>query len=91
MSVYATIDLDSLMCRLSDTELKQFMLETFHDRVPDELQVSIITKMFDSMYKEDKKEALTNILKNFEDTSSAIRDYYASIPEDTFESLIIKN
>ena len=31
MSVYATIDLDSLICKLSDDDLSDFMLETFHD------------------------------------------------------------
>ena len=34
MSVYVTIDLDSLMCKLSYKELYDFMLETFRDRVP---------------------------------------------------------
>lgn len=83
MSVYATIDLDSLMCRLSDIELKQFMLETFHDRVPDESQVSLITEMFSSMYESDKKEALVAILKNMDDEAkSVIEAYLTSIPSE---------
>lgn len=83
MSVYATIDLDSLMCRLSDTELKQFMLETFHDRVPDESQVSLITEMFSSIYESDKKEALVAILKNMGDEAkSVIEAYLTSIPSE---------
>lgn len=83
MSVYATIDLDSLMCRLSDIELKQFMLETFHDRVPDESQVSLITEMFNSMYESDKKEALVAILKNMDDEAkSVIEAYLTSIPSE---------
>lgn len=53
MSIYATIDLDSLMCRLSDKELYDFMLETFRDRVPDESHVSLITEMFKTMYDTD--------------------------------------
>ena len=86
MSVYATIDLDSLMCRLSDTELKQFMLETFHDRVPDELHISIITEMFNSMYELDKKEALVAILKDMDDDArSVIEEYLKSIPSECLQ------
>lgn len=86
MSVYATIDLDSLMCRLSDTELKQFMLETFYDRVPDELHISIITEMFSSMYESDKKEALVAILKDMsDDAKSVIEEYLKSIPSECLQ------
>ena len=50
MSVYATIDLDRLICKLSDDDLSDFMLETFRDRVSDESHVSLITEMFKVMY-----------------------------------------
>ena len=53
MSVYATIDLDSLICKLSDDDLSDFMLETFRDRVSDESHVSLITEMFKVMYDTD--------------------------------------
>ena len=43
ISVYATIDLDSLICKLSDNDLSDFMLETFRDRVSDESHVRLIT------------------------------------------------
>lgn len=86
MSVYATIDLDSLMCRLSDTELKQFMLETFHDRVPDESQVSLITEMFKVMYDSDKKDALVAMLKDMgDDAKSVIEEYFKSIPSECLQ------
>lgn len=62
MSIYTTIDLDSLMCRLSDKELYDFMLETFRDRVPDESHVSLITEMFKTMYDTDQEDALAAIL-----------------------------
>lgn len=55
MSVYATIDLDSLICKLSDDDLSDFMLETFRDRVSDESHVSLIIDMFNVMYDSDKK------------------------------------
>lgn len=62
MSIYTTIDLDSLMYRLSDKELYDFMLETFRDRVPDESHVSLITEMFKTMYDTDQEDALAAIL-----------------------------
>lgn len=62
MSIYAMIDLDSLMCRLSDKELYDFMLETFRDRVPDESHVSLIIEMFKTMYDTDQEDALAAIL-----------------------------
>ena len=83
MSVYATIDLDSLVCRLSDSELEQFIIETFRDRVPDISQVSLITKMFNSMYDSDKKEALAVLLKNMGDEAKfVIEAYLTSIPSE---------
>lgn len=63
MSVYATIDLDSLVCRLSDVELCNFMLETFRDRVSDESHVSLITEMFKTMYDADQEKALDKIIR----------------------------
>lgn len=61
MSVYATIDLDSLMCKLSNKELYNFMLETFRDRVPDESHISLITEMFKVMYDSDQEDALAKM------------------------------
>lgn len=63
MSVYATIDLDSLVCRLSDVELCNFMLETFRDRVSDESHVSLVTEMFKTMYDVDQEKALDKIIR----------------------------
>lgn len=63
MSVYATIDLDSLMCKLSDAELCNFMLETFRDRVSDESHVSLVTEMFKTMYDADQEKALDKIIR----------------------------
>lgn len=67
MSVYATIDLDSLMCRLSDVELYDFMLETFRDRVPDESHISLITEMFKVMYDSDQEDALEKMVANIQE------------------------
>lgn len=67
MSVYVTIDLDSLMCRLSDAELYNFMLETFRDRVPDESHISLITEMFKVMYDSDQEDALTKMIANIQE------------------------
>lgn len=66
MSVYATIDLDSLMCKLSNKELYNFMLETFRDRVSDESHVSLITEMFKVMYDTDKEDALAKMVANIQ-------------------------
>lgn len=66
MSVYVTIDLDSLMCKLSNKELYNFMLETFRDRASDESHVSLITEMFNVMYDTDQKEALAKMVANME-------------------------
>lgn len=67
MSVYVTIDLDSLMCKLSNKELYNFMLETFRDRVPDESHVSLITEMFKVMYDSDRKDVLDKITSNMQE------------------------
>lgn len=67
MSVYVTIDLDSLMCKLSDKELYNFMLETFRDRVSDESHISLITEMFKVMYDTDQKDALSKIVANIQE------------------------
>lgn len=86
MSVYATIDLDSLMCKLSNKELYDFMLETFRDRVPDVSQVSLITEMFNKMYYSDKKDALVAMLKDMgDDDKSVIEEYFKSIPSECLE------
>lgn len=67
MSVYVTIDLDSLMCKLSNKELYNFMLETFRDRVPDESHVSLITEMFKVMYDTDQEDALVKMVTNIQE------------------------
>lgn len=86
MSVYATIDLDSLICRLSDKELYNFMLETFRDRVFDESHASLITDMFKSMYDSDKKESLVTMLKDMgDDAKSVIEEYLKSIPSECLQ------
>ena len=83
MSIYITIDLDSLMCKLSNKELYNFMLETFRDRVPDESHVSLITDMFKVMYDSDKKESLVTMLKDMgDDAKSVIEEYLKSIPSE---------
>ena len=66
MSVYATIDLDSLICKLSDNDLFDFMLETFRDRVSDESNVSLITEVFKVMYDTDQEEALAKMVANIQ-------------------------
>lgn len=83
MSIYATIDLDSLMGKLSNKELYDFMIETFCDRVPDESHVSLITEMFKVMYDSDKKDALVAMLKDMDDDAkSVIEEYFKSIPSE---------
>lgn len=72
MSVYATIDLDSLMCKLSNKELYNFMLETFRDRVPDESHISLITEMFKVMYDTDQEDALAKMVDNTRKKTKAI-------------------
>ena len=67
MSVYATIDLDSLICKLSDDDLSDFMLETFRDRVSDESHVSLITEMFKVMYDTDQEDALAKMIANIQE------------------------
>lgn len=67
MSVYVTIDLDSFMCKLSDKELYNFMLETFRDRVSDESHISLITDMFKVMYDSDQEDALSKIVANIQE------------------------
>ena len=70
MSIYVTIDLDSLMCKLSDKELYDFMLETFHDRVPDNSHISLITEMFKVMYDTDQEDALDKMTSNMKERIS---------------------
>ena len=70
MSIYITIDLDSLMCKLSNKELYNFMLETFRDRVPDESHISLITEMFKVMYDSDQEEALDKMTSNMKERIS---------------------
>lgn len=81
MSVYATIDLNSLMSKLSNKELYNFMLETFRDRIPDESHISLITEMFKVMYDSYQKEAIVTMLKDMWNYSSdlAIKEYFESI------------
>ena len=67
MSVYVTINLDSLMCKLSNKELYNFMLETFRDRVPDESHISLITEMFKVMYDTDQEDALAKMVANIQE------------------------
>lgn len=67
MSVYVTIDLDRLMCKLSNKELYDFMLETFRDRVPDESHISLITEMFKVMYDTDQEDALAKMVANMQE------------------------
>lgn len=67
MSVYVTIDLDSLMCKLSYKELYDFMLETFRDRVPDESHVSLIIEMFKVMHDSDREEVLNKMTSNIQE------------------------
>ena len=86
MSVYATIDLNSLMSNLSNKELYDFMLETFRDRVPDESHVSLIIEMFKVMYYSDKKDALVAMLKDMgDDAKSVIEEYFKSIPSECLQ------
>ncbi len=86
MSIYVTIDLDSLMCKLSDKELYDFMLETFRDRVPDESHISLITEMFKVMYDTDQEDALVAMLKDMgDDAKSAIEEYLKSIPSECLQ------
>ena len=86
MSVYATIDLDSLMCKLSNKELYDFMLETFRDRVPDESHPSLIAEMFKVMYDTDQEEAIVTILKDMgDDAKSVIEEYLKSIPSECLQ------
>ena len=81
MSVDVTIDLNSLMSKLSNKELYDFMIETFCDRVPDESHISLITEMFKVMYDSDQEEAFITMLKDMGEYSSdlAIEEYLESI------------
>lgn len=86
MSVYATIDLDSLICKLSNKELYNFMLEAFRDRVPDESHINLIAEMFKVMFDSDKKEALVAMLKDMgDDAKSVIEEYFKSIPSECLQ------
>lgn len=86
MSVYVTIDLNRLMCNLSNKELYDFMFETFRDSVPDESHVSLITEMFKVMYDSDKKDALVAMLKDMgDDAKSVIEEYFKSIPSECLQ------
>ena len=67
MSTQVTIDLDSLMGKLSNKELYNFMLETFRDRVPDESHISLITEMFKVMYDTDQEDALAKMVANIQE------------------------
>ncbi len=67
MSTQVTIDLDSLICKLSDKELYNFMLETFRDRVPDESHISLITEMFKVMYDTDQEDALAKMVVSMQE------------------------
>ena len=67
MSTQVTIDLDSLMCKLSNKELYNFMLETFRDRVPDESHISLITEMSKVMYDTDQEDALAKMVANIQE------------------------
>lgn len=67
MSTQVKIDLDSLICKLSNKELYNFMLETFRDRVPDETHVSLITEMFKVMYDTDQEDALAKMVANMQE------------------------
>ena len=81
MSVYVTIDLDSLMCKLSDKELYDFMLETFRDRVPDESHISLITEMFKVMFDTDQEDALVAILTSMgENALPTIKEFLNNHP-----------
>lgn len=86
MSIYATIDLGSLMNKLSNKELYDFMIETFRDKVPDESHVSLITEMFEVMYDSDKEDALVAMLKDMgDDAKSVIEEYFKSIPSECLQ------
>lgn len=86
MSVYVTINLDSLIRKLSNKELYDFMLETFRDRVPDESHISLITEMSKVMYDTDKEEALVTMLKDMgDDAKSVIEEYLKSIPSECLQ------
>lgn len=81
MSVYVTIDLDSLMCKLSNKELYDFMLETFRDRVPDESHISLITEMFKVMFDTDQEDALATILTSMgENALPTIKEFLNNNP-----------
>lgn len=67
MGIYVTIDLDSLMDKLSNKELYDFMIETFRDRVPDESHVSLITEMFKVMYDSDQEDSLAKMVANIKE------------------------
>lgn len=82
MSVYVTIDLDSLMCKLSDKELYDFMLETFRDRVPDESHISLITEMFKVMYDTDQEDALAKMVANIKkEDQSQVSPIWVSVKD----------
>ena len=81
MNMYVTIDLDSLMCKLSNKELYDFMLETFRDRVPDESHISLITEMFKVMFDTDQEDALAAILTSMgENALPTIKEFLNNHP-----------
>lgn len=74
------------MCKLSNKELYDFMLETFRDRVPDESRPSLIAEMFKVMYDTDQEEAIVTILKDMgDDAKSVIEEYLKSIPSECLQ------
>lgn len=74
------------MCKLSNKELYDFMLETFRDRVPDESHPSLIAEMFKVMYDTDQEEAIVTILKDMgDDAKSVIEEYLKSIPSECLQ------
>ena len=81
MSMCVTIDLDSLMCKLSNKELYDFMLETFRDRVPDESRIGLITEMFKVMFDTDQEDALAAMLTSMgENAFPTIKEFLNNHP-----------
>ena len=81
MSMCVTIDLDSLICKLSNKELYDFMLETFRDRVPDESHISLITEMFKVMFDTDQEDALAAMLTSMgENALPTIKEFLNNHP-----------
>lgn len=80
MSALVTIDLDDLVVRLPDDELAKFMLDTFKNRVNDDMQSKLIVKIFNGMYETDKEDAIVQMLSGMHQPLKSLDAFLKTIP-----------